>query len=109
MIDMQRVEAVRKHLGERVPLMVDANQQWDRPTAQRIGRMLEQFNLVWIEEPLDAYDAEGHAALAAQLDTPIATGEMLTSVAEHWRADPPSRGRLHPARRAARRRHHASS
>jgi L-alanine-DL-glutamate epimerase-like enolase superfamily enzyme len=48
-----------------------------------MGRILEQFNLTWIEEPLDAYDAEGHAALAAQLDTSIATGEMLTSVAEH--------------------------
>ncbi len=64
--------------------MVDANQQWDRPTAHRFGRILEQFNLVWIEEPLDAYDAEGHARLAAALDTPIATGEMLTSVAEHY-------------------------
>lgn len=39
--------------------MVDANQQWDRPTAMRVGRALEQFDLVWIEEPLDAYDAEG--------------------------------------------------
>ncbi|MFV0299825.1 MAG: enolase C-terminal domain-like protein, partial [Paracoccus sp. (in: a-proteobacteria)] len=37
----------------------------------------------WIEEPLDAYDAIGHAQLAAALDTPIATGEMLTSVMEH--------------------------
>ena len=46
-------------------------------------RIFEQFNLVWIEEPLDAYDHEGHAALAAQFDTPIATGEMLTSAAEH--------------------------
>jgi L-alanine-DL-glutamate epimerase-like enolase superfamily enzyme len=63
--------------------MVDANQQWDRPTAQRMCRIFEQFNLVWIEEPLDAYDHEGHAALAAQFDTPIATGEMLTSAAEH--------------------------
>jgi L-talarate/galactarate dehydratase len=84
MIDLRRVEAVRRHLGENIPLMVDANQQWDRPTAHRMGRILEQFNLTWIEEPLDAYDAEGHAALAAQLDTSIATGEMLTSVAEHW-------------------------
>ncbi len=84
MIDLKRVEAVRNHLGANVPLMVDANQQWDRPTAHRFGRILEQFNLAWIEEPLDAYDAEGHAALAAQLDTPIASGEMLTSVAEHW-------------------------
>ena len=44
---------------------------------------LEEFNLVWIEEPLDAYDFEGHAHLARVLDTPIATGEMLASVAEH--------------------------
>jgi L-alanine-DL-glutamate epimerase-like enolase superfamily enzyme len=82
-IDIQRVEAVRKHLGDGVPLMVDANQQWDRPTAQRMCRIFEQFDLVWIEEPLDAYDHEGHAALAAAFDTPIATGEMLTSAAEH--------------------------
>jgi L-alanine-DL-glutamate epimerase-like enolase superfamily enzyme len=82
-LDIRRVEAVRKHLGDHVPLMVDANQQWDRPTAQRMCRIFEQFNLVWIEEPLDAYDHEGHAALAAQFDTPIATGEMLTSALEH--------------------------
>ncbi len=83
-IDLQRVQAVREHLGDGVPLMVDANQQWDRPTAQRMCRALEGYNLVWIEEPLDAYDHEGHAALAQQFDTPIATGEMLTSVGEHW-------------------------
>ncbi|CAN7259701.1 mandelate racemase/muconate lactonizing enzyme family protein [Acidovorax sp. LjRoot118] len=82
-LDITRVETVRKHLGEQVPLMVDVNQQWDRPTAQRMCRIFEEFNLVWIEEPLDAYDFEGHAALAATFDTPIATGEMLTSAAEH--------------------------
>lgn len=82
-IDLSRVTAVREHLGDEVAMMVDANQQWDRPTAMRFGRTLEQFGLVWIEEPLDAYDAEGHAQLTAALDTPIATGEMLSSVAEH--------------------------
>ncbi len=82
-LDIARATAVRKHLGDAVPIMVDANQQWDRPTAQRMCRIFEQFNLVWIEEPLDAYDHEGHAALASQFDTPIATGEMLTSAAEH--------------------------
>ncbi len=82
-LDIRRVEAVRKHLGDDAPLMVDANQQWDRPTAQRMCRIFEDFNLVWIEEPLDAYDHEGHAALAAAFDTPIATGEMLTSAMEH--------------------------
>jgi L-talarate/galactarate dehydratase len=81
--DLRRVRALREHVGDGVPLMVDANQQWDRPTAMRVGRALEEFGLVWIEEPLDAYDAEGHAALARSLDTAVASGEMLTSVAEH--------------------------
>ncbi|MBB4935229.1 L-alanine-DL-glutamate epimerase-like enolase superfamily enzyme [Lipingzhangella halophila] len=81
--DLARVRAVREHLGDDVPLMVDANQQWDRAAAQRMCRAFEEFGLVWIEEPLDAYDSEGHAALAQAFDTPIATGEMLASVAEH--------------------------
>ncbi|MEW9871013.1 mandelate racemase/muconate lactonizing enzyme family protein [Arthrobacter sp. S39] len=81
--DLRRVAGIREHIGWDVPLMVDANQQWDRATALRLGRQLEEFNLVWIEEPLDAYDFEGHAHLANVLDTPIATGEMLASVAEH--------------------------
>ena len=84
MIDLRRVQAIHKLIDGRVAMMIDANQQWDRVTAQRFGRLVEPLNLTWIEEPLDAYDAEGHAALAALLDTPIASGEMLTSVAEHW-------------------------
>jgi L-alanine-DL-glutamate epimerase-like enolase superfamily enzyme len=82
-IDLNRVEAIRAELSDDVALMVDANQQWDRVSALRIGRQLERYGLTWIEEPLDCYDAEGHAMLADKLDTPIATGEMLTSTAEH--------------------------
>ncbi len=82
-LDLERVAAVRQHLGDDAPLMIDANQQWDRAKAQRMCCNFESYGLVWIEEPLDAYDHEGHAALAAAFDTPIATGEMLTSVAEH--------------------------
>ncbi|MEU7141808.1 mandelate racemase/muconate lactonizing enzyme family protein [Nocardia sp. NPDC046473] len=82
-VDLARVTAVREKLGDRVPLMVDANQQWDRATARRMCRAFEPFGLVWIEEPLDAYDFDGHARLTSAFDTPIATGEMLTSAAEH--------------------------
>ena len=81
--DLKRVESLRRHLGDAVPIMVDANQQWDRTAALRFGRWVEALNLAWIEEPLDGHDAEGHAALAAALDTPIATGEMLSCADEH--------------------------
>jgi len=82
-IDIERVGAVRKLLGDGFPLMVDANQQWDRQKATRACRAFEAFDLTWIEEPLDAHDFEGHAQLAERFDTAIATGEMLTSFGEH--------------------------
>ncbi len=81
-LDLERVAAIRDHVGD-APLMVDANQQWDRARARRMCRELEAFDLIWIEEPLDAWDAVGHADLSRTFDTPIATGEMLTSVPEH--------------------------
>lgn len=82
-IDIERVAAVRKLLGDDFPLMVDANQQWDRQKATRACRAFEDFDLTWIEEPLDAHDFEGHGLLAARFDTAIATGEMLTCFDEH--------------------------
>jgi L-alanine-DL-glutamate epimerase-like enolase superfamily enzyme len=83
--DVARVRAVRKALGDKVAIMVDANQAWDRATAKRVGRRLEEFDLTWIEEPVDAHDVAGHAALRDALDTPIASGEMLSSATDLWR------------------------
>lgn len=83
-VDLSRLEAVARQIDGRVSLMVDANQQWSRANALRMCRAMEEYGLVWIEEPLDAYDVEGHAALAAAFDTPIASGEMLVSAPEHF-------------------------
>ena len=73
--DVERAEAVRDAVGPDIRLMVDANQGLDVRHALRLGRALEPVNLDWFEEPVPAYDVAGHAALAAALDTPIATGE----------------------------------
>ncbi|WP_411899549.1 enolase C-terminal domain-like protein, partial [Salmonella enterica] len=81
--DIRRLTAVRDALGDEFPLMVDANQPWDRETAIRMGRKMEQLNFIWIEETLDAYDIEVHAQRAAAMDTSIATVGMLTSIREH--------------------------
>lgn len=80
--DLRRIDAMRSHLADDVALMIDANQQWDRAYALQFGRIVDDMGLAFIEEPLDALDFAGHAALARDLATPIATGEMLTSPAE---------------------------
>ncbi|MFJ2619222.1 mandelate racemase/muconate lactonizing enzyme family protein [Glutamicibacter sp. NPDC087344] len=81
--DLRRVSAVREALGPEVPLMVDVNQQWDRTTARRMIRALDELRLTWIEEPLDTYDVDGLVRLTDTFDSPIASGEMLSSVREH--------------------------
>ena len=75
MIDIARVRAVRAAIGPEIKLMADSNQGLTEPQAIRFGRMLEEFNLTWYEEPLPAWDLEGLARVAEALDTPIASGE----------------------------------
>lgn len=80
--DIYRVKLLRKELGPKVPIMVDVNQQWDLTTALRAGKALEECNLTWLEEPLNAHDLEGHKYLTDHLCIPIGTGEMLSSLSD---------------------------
>lgn len=73
--DVERVAAVREAVGPDVTLMADANQGFNASHAIRLGRRLEESDLFWFEEPVPAWDLEGHAAVAAALDTPVASGE----------------------------------
>ncbi|HWP40763.1 MAG TPA: mandelate racemase/muconate lactonizing enzyme family protein [Tepidisphaeraceae bacterium] len=75
--DLDRLEKVRNAIGPRIKLMVDANGKLDLPAAVQIGRRLRDFDVVWFEEPMWYDDVAGHAALARQIDTPIALGEQL--------------------------------
>jgi L-alanine-DL-glutamate epimerase-like enolase superfamily enzyme len=73
--DIERIAAIRDAIGPDIDLMADANQGLTVDHAIRLGRKLEEFKLVWFEEPVPTHDHEGHAAIAAALDTPIASGE----------------------------------
>jgi L-alanine-DL-glutamate epimerase-like enolase superfamily enzyme len=83
--DEERVAAVRKLIGERVDLMLDANMTWRADEALERGRRLEQFGLYWYEEPTIPEDVAGHARLARELAAPIAIGESLHSPYEFQR------------------------
>jgi L-alanine-DL-glutamate epimerase-like enolase superfamily enzyme len=73
--DIERVAAVREAIGPDIDLMADANQGFSVNHAIRLGRRLEAYNLVWFEEPVQAHDLAGSARVAAEIDTPIASGE----------------------------------
>jgi D-galactarolactone cycloisomerase len=75
--DLANLHALRKAVGD-CPLMVDANQAWDLPTALGMSGALGDLGLKWLEEPLRASRPWGEwQQLARQSATPLAAGENL--------------------------------
>ncbi|MDH3386467.1 MAG: mandelate racemase/muconate lactonizing enzyme family protein [Gammaproteobacteria bacterium] len=73
--DIERVRAVRDAIGPDIELLADANQSLTVKHAIRLGRELEQFDLLWFEEPVVYHNLAGCAEVRAALATPIAAGE----------------------------------
>jgi L-alanine-DL-glutamate epimerase-like enolase superfamily enzyme len=80
--DVERVSAMRAHLGAGFPLMADANMKWSVDDAIRAARALKPFDLTWLEEPTIPDDPAGHARIAREGGLPIAAGENLRSLWE---------------------------
>ena len=74
-VNRARVEAVRKAVGPGVRMMVDVNQKLDLEGNLRQAALLEDFDLVWYEEPVLADDLAACAEVAARIEIPVATGE----------------------------------
>lgn len=75
--DAERVRVARETLGPTVKLAMDANNAWsDAATAIRAARMLEKYDIWWLEEPVMPDNLPASAEIAASLDIPIATGEI---------------------------------
>ncbi|MGH7845908.1 MAG: mandelate racemase/muconate lactonizing enzyme family protein [Candidatus Binatia bacterium] len=78
--DVERVRAVRDTIGSEATLMVDLNWSLSPPEAIRLGRMLEPFDLFWIEDPIAPDDIDGLAEISHALDTRVTFGETLEKI-----------------------------
>lgn len=86
--DVAQVEAVRAAVGDRMEIMVDANQAqepgtpgsesdlvWGYDRALATCRALAPLGVAWMEEPLGRFAFDDLSRLAAASDVPIAGGE----------------------------------
>jgi L-alanine-DL-glutamate epimerase-like enolase superfamily enzyme len=80
--DLARVEEMRKHIGDDIELMADANEAWTIDKAVRATQRLSEFDLLWLEEPLKPDDFPGYAHLRQKSPVPLAAGENLHTLAE---------------------------
>src|SRR5678815_6049739 len=80
--DVERVRAMRAHLGLDFPLMVDANMRWTVDEAVRAARALRESDPVWLEEPTIPDDVPGHVRIVREGGLPVAAGENLHTLHE---------------------------
>ncbi len=80
--DVERVGRMREMLGKDFPLMVDANMGWSAGEAVCAARALQEFDLVWLEEPVAPDDFKAHRRVRDYGGVPIAAGENLHTLAE---------------------------
>jgi D-galactarolactone cycloisomerase len=73
--DAAVTRAVRAAIGPDVALMVDANHAYDAVAAIRLGKMIEEHDIGWFEEPVPPEDLTGYRQVKAALSIPIAGGE----------------------------------
>jgi L-alanine-DL-glutamate epimerase-like enolase superfamily enzyme len=71
----------RKVLGDKIAIHGDANSSYDAKEAIRIGRLLEEINAVYFEEPCPFDDFIATKKVTDALTIPVALGEQESSEA----------------------------
>jgi len=78
--DLAMIPLTRKTFGDAMTIYADGNGSYDIPMALRIGRIMQEHRLAFLEEPVpfDFYDETRHIADA--LPIPVAGGEQESSL-----------------------------
>ena len=73
-VDIDLVRGAREGAGD-ATLLVDAGCVWDARTALRRARAFADYDIGWLEEPLQQADIDGYVWLRDRSPVPIAAGE----------------------------------
>lgn len=74
-LSLEIVEATRSAIGSQIGLMIEAHCRFDVPTALRLSKKLERFDILWLEEPVSFGNLPALTEVASRSPVPIGTGE----------------------------------
>ncbi|MPZ52662.1 MAG: hypothetical protein GEU79_08000 [Acidimicrobiia bacterium] len=75
--DRERTAFLRKEMGDDFVLLADANQKYNVREAIEVSRMLADYAVTWIEEPVAADSVHDMAEVSAAGVVPVAAGENV--------------------------------
>ncbi len=76
------VEAVREEIGYEIDLAFDCHWDYSVESAKRLAYELEEFELMWLEDPIPPENMRAQREVTRATRTPVATGENRFRVHE---------------------------
>ena len=76
-LGIDRIAGIREAVGPDIELMIDCHARFDAPTAIRLARSLEQYNIWWMEEPVGVESTHALKQVRENVSVPICVGERL--------------------------------
>lgn len=83
-VDVDRVLAIAKAMGERASVRVDLNAAWDEITSTRWLPKLEDGGIDLVEQPVAGWNIEAMRRIAARLTIPVMADESVCSVQDAY-------------------------
>lgn len=71
------VEVLREVVGDDIELALDCHWRLEVRDAVKLAKLLEPYNLMWLEDPVPPENIEALARITSQTSTPICSGENL--------------------------------
>jgi L-alanine-DL-glutamate epimerase-like enolase superfamily enzyme len=79
---IEEIRTIRKAVGDDFVLAHDPVQRYNLYEALKVGRVLDELNYAWFEDPIPTTDIEGLVELNRVLDLPLHVGEFLFSISD---------------------------
>jgi galactonate dehydratase len=74
---VSQMAAAREAVGPDIDICADMHGRYDLPTGKQVAKLLEPYNLMWLEEPVPAENIEALKQINDSSSTPICAGENL--------------------------------
>ena len=72
-----QLAAAREAVGPYIDICADMHGRYDTTTGERVAKMIEPLNLMWLEEPIPAENIDAYQKITASTSTPICAGENV--------------------------------
>jgi L-alanine-DL-glutamate epimerase-like enolase superfamily enzyme len=74
---LDAVRQIRKAVGNRMEIAIELHSMWNLPSAIKIARALEPYDILWFEDALTPDPVDDLARLVQETRVPICTSERL--------------------------------